>query len=497
MMKVAISIWAYLLAVGGAFAQGIELPSLISDHAVLQADQSIPVWGTGPPQAQITVQLGELETNVRSDREGQFHAILPALPASFQARDLRVSAPDGSVAIRKDILIGEVWLAAGQSNMVWELEDAVGGRAESISSNDPYLRVFEVPEQVSLSPQDDVASRWVPVPPRSARRFSAVGYYFGKQLRARLDAPVGIIQTAYGGTRIEAWVSEQVLAEAEVFKDAKAEWDDLLEGGLAARQEWFETVRTLDTRATDRSLDPPIWPDRTLSKNAPAVLYNAMLAPALKVPTRGLIWYQGESNRAAGEQYRAMLGAFISMLRDVRGPAYPVGIVQIAPVAREVDFPTIWNAQLKAAQDHERVGLIVTTDLAELEDIHPRRKEEVGERLGHWALADAYGHSDGPVMGPLFKSVQQAEDQLILSFDPAVPLTTLHDAPLTGFVIETLHDSMVVPEAKIQNERVILSVPTDVDACAISYEMQASAFPVLTNETGIPASPFREVLSEC
>lgn len=495
---------AFAVLANFASAQELRLPDLLSDHAVLQANVPIVISGWAAPETHVKVTLGAQSEQAEVDKNGTFFVEFPARPPSFEPLQLSVSTPERTL-IRDDILIGDVWLAGGQSNMVWELEDAVGGRAESVTANDPYLRVFEVAESAQLAPQEDVSGHWIRVRPRAARRFSAVGYYFGKRLRQQTDIPIGIVQVAYGGTRIEAWMPADEMAASDVFETARQQFETARQEIEQERREWLNTVGTdirqfaADSEMTSRleHYNPPVWPGSDMAKNTPTVLYNAMLGPVLNFPNRGMIWYQGESNRDDGLAYADKLKAFISVLRGSQHDAYPVGIVQIAPVAREPGFQDIWQAQLEVTQGDENAGLIVTTDLAELLDIHPRRKREVGERLANWALHRVYRRSSVSHSGPLIRTVQAHSDRIVLTFDYTDDLKTLDGGPLSGFVLRDETGRRQFAEAVIDERAVVLKVDPLFNACTVEYHMRPDAFPTLTNASGLPASPFSRRVQNC
>ncbi|MHA7899859.1 MAG: sialate O-acetylesterase [Henriciella sp.] len=436
------------------------------------------------------------------DDHGTFSITLAPMPPSFQPYQLLVSS-GGQSEVRDDILIGDVWLAAGQSNMVWELEDAVGGRAASVESQDPMLRLFEVGEAESLAPKTDVEGRWIRVRPRSARRFSAIGYFFGKDLREELDRPIGIIQVAYGGTRIEAWVSgEQLDAEVE-FRSARSELEKTSAQNITDRRHWLDRMKNLtrveEVDASDAwllSLDPPDWPGHDIPKNTPTSLYNAMLQPVLQFPSRGMIWYQGESNRGDGRAYENKLNSFIAMLRAAKTTDYPIGIVQIAPYAQVEGFSDIQDAQRRVAQSHDDIGLVVTTDITELLDIHPRRKREVAERLANWALSSVYQRSDIRHSGPLARNITETKEGIEINFDFSDGLTTMLGSPISGFVLRDKSDRRIVPTATIFEDRVVLHWDQNFEPCIVEYHMRSDAFPTLTNLSGLPASPFRLFITE-
>ncbi len=509
-MKRALRIWL-LLFVGGlsafdVWSQEIRLASIFSDHAVIQADLPVEVWGWAKPNSLVSVTFGESTVHGSTDQTGRFSIVLKPFPSSFQPRGLIVTSGDESI-VREDLLVGEVWLAAGQSNMVWELEDAEGGREESIASNDKYLRLFEVSEDASLSPQNDVSGEWIVVHPRAARRFSAVGYFFGKHLRENLDSPVGIIQVAYGGTRIEAWIPKQIILNSDVFESARLELEQEIEANKEARRHWAVSVQNglAKARASTNQDDwlgayaPPIWPGYRIPKNTPAALYNAMLSALIDYPSRGMIWYQGESNRDGGAIYARMLELFIASIRASTHERYPVGIVQIAPVASEAQFPEIWQAQLSVARADQQVGLVVTTDLAELKDIHPRRKRQVGQRLGDWAMATVYGDSSRLFSGPVIRSAVRNGGEIRLDFLHASGLQTLKDGPLSGFLVRSRTDQTIAAQAEIVDDFVLLSFALHPGfvPCSVEYQMTATASPTLTNHSRLPASPFKIGLTGC
>lgn len=489
-----------ILSVRSAQAD-VALAWIFTDHAVLQRDIEIPVWGTAADGEEVTVQLGD-QTAVTVAAEGKWSIKLRPLPAGGP-HTLKVTGKN-SITV-SDLLIGEVWICSGQSNMQWKLKDTLEADPVIGAAADEQLRLLTVPRVAKDEPQTSADGKWEVSSPTTVPEFSAVGYYFGKQLRDVLKVPVGLINTSFGGTPSEAWTSRQKLESipelksgildvhkqaVEAYPMALAQYKEEL-GKWQAEADKAKAEGKPAPQALRGPVDPATNPQR------PTGLFNAMINPIIPYAIRGAIWYQGESNAERAQQYGILFPAMIQDWRERWGQGdFPFLFVQLAPYTRIVKEPgdSHW-AELREAQrltttKLPQTAMAVITDVGEELDIHPRRKREVGERLAIAARKLSYGenivHS-----GPTFKEIKIEGNKAILSFDNIGTGLVAKDGPLTGFTIAGEDAKFHIANAEIAGDTVIVSCPEVEKPIAVRFGW--ANFPVVNfwNKEGLPASPFR------
>jgi sialate O-acetylesterase len=387
----------------------VKLPALFSDGMVLQSGSTTPIWGTADPGEDVSVAL-DLKNGtvlkgktVQADSHGHWRLTF--------AEELKPGGPFSLTISGKnpitinDVYVGEVWICSGQSNMEWPTHLTTSAEEAIPKSKNPKLRLFTVPKVTSDRPLHDVKGKWVEANPETVKNFSAVAYYFGRDLQRALDVPVGLIHTSWGGTRAEAWTRREVLEshpewqrEFPSYEKAKANYPKALEHYKAEEEKRKEAA----AKAKAEGKSPPPAPrspsDPAKNPNSPSVLYNAMIAPLIPYGIKGAIWYQGESNAGAAYLYRKLFPVMIQNWReDWKRGDFPFLFVQLAPWQAIVKEPqeSAWaelrEAQLLTAQHVPHTGMAVITDVGDPKDIHPRNKEPVGARLALAARALAYG----------------------------------------------------------------------------------------------------------
>lgn len=447
-----------VLVLAATMAQaGVEPNNLFTDGMVLQQGKKAPVWGTARPGESIVVKFAGQEQKTTAGKDGRWMVALEPLRASSEPATLTI-AGDYTIEIQ-DVLVGEIWLASGQSNMQWPVKASSDPDTTIAAANDPLLRLYTVPRRGADQPETEPQARWEHCTPQSVPEFSAVAYAFARDLRTALKAPVGIINTNYGGTPAEAWTSRPVL-------DADAEFKPLLD-----------------------------IKDRGASN--PAVLYNAMVAPLVPFAIQGAIWYQGESNAGNAKLYAKLFPAMIKNWRDAFGQGdFPFLFVQLAPFMAKVDEPVqsgwaeLREAQLMTLTASPNTGMAVITDLGDEKDIHPKQKQPVGARLALAARKLAYGENL-VYSGPVFKSLKVEGSKAILMFDHVGGGLIAKDGPLSGFALAGADGKFVKAQAEIQGDTVVVAAPEVSEPKAVRYGW--ANFPVinLTNKEGLPATPFR------
>ncbi|MDZ4783257.1 MAG: sialate O-acetylesterase [Planctomycetia bacterium] len=432
---------------------------IFTDHMVLQRELPIPVWGTGQPGEKVSVRMAGHSAETTVDDQGHWHVELDALPAGGPHR--LVIEGHFRAAVR-DVLVGEVWLASGQSNMQWTINRSSEAEKVVAASSHPNIRLFTVPRRSTEEPEWNVNGAWEVCGPESTPEFSAVAYHFGVALHEKLGIPIGMVSTNYGGTPAEAWMSKESLAANEMVK---------------------------------YYVDQP----RDLSNaQRPYGLYNAMVHPLAPMAVRGAIWYQGESNAGRAYEYKTLFPAMIAdWRRAFRQPEMPFLFVQLAPFMDKTSEPgdSEWaelrDSQRLTAQNDKRTAMAVITDVGDEKDIHPVWKQPVGERLALAARAIAYGE-EVEFQGAEPDTQHVGNALIKIKFSHVAGGLQAKDGPLTGFAIAGEDGKFVNATAEIVGQDEV-----DVRSDAVpepKYVRYGWAnFPQgnLWNGAGLPTSPFK------
>lgn len=495
-----------------SLAADIRLPSVIGSHMVLQQAMPINIWGWAEPGEKISVVLGSQVADTVVDENGRWQTVLPALDARETPFKLTIKGTRSKKVEMEDILVGEVWICSGQSNMEWEMRRIHSPGPEIRRADFPQIRLFHVSRNVSVDPLDDVEAEWKVCSPRTIRDFSAVAYYFGLEIHERLDVPVGLISTRWGGTRIEPWTPaagfQSVPELQDILMEMKSEDQEYraeLKENLSEQKDWLDSVEKALSEGENIPPQPEVPNHPRDFQQAPTSLYNAMIRPLIPFGIRGAIWYQGESNRNDGPVYAKKMEALINGWRTVWGLGdFPFYYVQLAPYnygyllddqeSDTLDYyrlPLIWEAQLQALQI-PNTGMAVTTDITNLYDIHPKNKKDVGYRLSLWALAKTYGLEDLVCSGPLYRSMSIEGNKIRIEFDHVGSgLISLDDQPLSWFEISGQEKIFVKARAEISGDSVLVWSDKISNPDAVRFGWYQLAIPNLGNKEGLPASPFR------
>jgi sialate O-acetylesterase len=442
-----------------------KVPRFFSDNMVLQQNEKVAIWGNDKPNVKITIKgnWGE-EVSGKSDKDGNWKLRIQT-PSAGGPYSLLIK---GSVEIHfENILMGEVWICSGQSNMEMPvkgfLSQPINGSNEFIlNSKNNELRLFSIEKNTSLSPLKDVSTgNWTLAEPSTVKEFSATAYFFGKKLQEVLNIPVGLIMTSWGGSSAEAWMDKETLSE-------------------------FEDITF-----------PEVIP-KTGQNQTPTLLYNAMMHPFIGLNIKGMIWYQGESNRNKAEQYKQIFPALIESWREQwQQGSFSFYFVQIAPFSysgdKGLESPLLREAQLYTMQTVENTGMAVTADIGDYKTIHPAEKEKVGNRLAYWALVKDYGFESIAFSGPIYHSMEKNDKgEIVLKFDYADNGFTSFGEELEGFEIAGKDKVFHPAEVKINNNKTISVWSKDVtDPQSVRYAFKSFVKANLYNTDGLPASPFR------
>jgi sialate O-acetylesterase len=487
---------AALLACPHVALAELKMSPVFGDSMVVQRDQPIHVWGWTTPGTEVHVEMAGHTAAATADVQGRFDCQLDPLPAGGP-HEMVVQA-DQSRTFR-DVLVGEVWVCSGQSNMAWQVSNANDPDLESLSARYPRIRLISVPQVASQEPLNDFAGKWEACTPDSVGSFSAVGYFFGRQLHQTLDVPIGLIDNAWGGSAAEAWVRRDVLEKDGKYEAILTKWDKLAASydHQAALAKWQEDLAKWQATKSGNRPQPPRDPGA--GQHRPANLYNGVLHPILGYTIRGVIWYQGESNAGRAYQYRDLFPLMIQNWRDDWGQGdFPFYWVQLADYKDEVEQPgeSDW-AELREAQTMtlsrlNHTGEAVITDLGEASDIHPRNKQDVAKRLARWALARDYG-VDIPYRSPTFQAMQIDGPKAILQFDHVGQgLDTFDVREPIGFAIAGEDKVFVHAEAKITGEDTVEVWSDSVaNPVAVRYAWADNPICNVQSADGLPMTPFR------
>ena len=445
----------------------VKVPSIFSNHMVLQRDKPIAVWGWDAAGTEVTVTLGEAKATAKTDDKGNWKVSLPAQKANAKAQTLTVKGT--SEKTYSDVVIGEVWLCSGQSNMEWPVKISANPQQEIANGDHPLIRHIKIPNRPSAKPEIDTASSgWQVASPKTVGDFTAVGYYFAVNLRkdkSLADVPVGLIGSNWGGTRIEPWTTP----------------------------EGFKSVPALKDIADNLASFPSKDAKGNINHQTPLALYNAMIAPLVPYGIRGALWYQGESNNGEGMLYAEKMKALINGWRKLwNDETMPFNFVQIAPYRyNSTGLPFLWEAQL-AASKIPGVGMALTMDISDIKDIHPKNKQEVGRRLALIALTRTYGVEGLVHGGPVYKSMRTEGGKARISFDGvAGGLKSRDGKELNHFTVAGADKKFVPAKAVIEGNEVVVSADGVSEITAVRFGWHELAEPNLANKEGLPAYPFR------
>jgi sialate O-acetylesterase len=475
----------------------VTLPSLLADHMVIQRGLPVHVWGVATPHEIVSVGFRGETKSATTDDDGRWSVFLSPGEAGgpFQ---LTIKATN--TIILNDILVGDVWIASGQSNMEFPMTGLVNSESEIAAAQFPKIRIFVVKHKPADYPLEDVESKgWAACTPETVADSSAVAYFFARNIQQKEGVPVGLIETFWGGTAAESWTSLHGLSTDASLMPVFSERAKTLaeESTTRLRQEKEEREYQLAVAQAKADGKPIPWrqwhPD--FAAWAPAALYNGMIAPLTPFAIRGVIWYQGEAN--SGERAPLYARLFQTMIRDWRNSwgegDFPFLFVQIANwnTAPEGLWPDVRNAQRQALA-LRNTGMAVTIEIGDAEDIHPKNKQDVGLRLALAARAITYGEKI-EWSGPLYRQITQEDHALRVWFDHATGLAAKGAAgtPLVGFEIAGADGKYSAAEAKIDGASVVVSsaaVPTPV---SVRYGWAANPTCNLVNKDGLPASPFQ------
>ncbi len=484
----------------------VKTPAVFGSGMVLQREMDVPVWGWADAGEKVTVSFRDQKISTTANADGKWKVALKPLKVG-KAGTLTVA---GKNKIEfTNVLVGEVWVCSGQSNMGWTVAGSIDGKLEAAAADEPGIRLFQVPLKTADKPQEDVQAQWRVCAPDNVSNFSAVGYFYGRQLHHVLRVPVGIIMTAWGGTRAEAWTSPEAMAKTKELKPILDTWDERASKYDAAKAKaqydaamktWTERVKKARAAGTRVPRRPQLAGQPRLDRHHPSTLYNAMVAPLVPYAIRGAIWYQGESNAGRAYQYRTLMPTMIQSWRDVWGQGdfhfYQVQLANFQAITTEPgesSWAELREAQTMAGDAIPNVGAACITDLGAAKDIHPKDKQNVAKRLSRLALVDIYGMDSLVKQGPTYKSMEIKGDKILIHFENyGSPLISYYKEPLTGFAVAGEDKKWQWAEAEIVDaDTVEVSNAKIKDPKAARYNWASNPQGTLYSTAYLPAYPFR------
>ena len=485
----------------------VRLPEIFDNNMVLQRDMPVPIWGWADPSEGIAVTFGTQNARTTADAHGKWSVQLPPLKASAESAELTVQGKN--VIKLTNVLVGDVWLCSGQSNMQWSMTQSDKAEYEEVlkTVNNPNIRLFHVNRVFSPDPLDKlpVTSSWRPSSAEAIPNFSAVALHFGRKLQAELNVPIGLINSSWGGTRIEPWTPPVGFQSVPALRNIANELDardpqsetykKLVEKSLQDIRTWLDE----SSKSTGR-ISPPPFPNQLIpyaNQQQPAVLYNSMIHPIVPFALKGAIWYQGEANVSEGMLYAEKMKALIQGWRKVfNNDDLGFYYVQLAPYIygadREQRLPEFWEAQSSVEKALPKTGQAVINDLVDdIRDIHPVRKKLVGERLALLALNRTYGKSEIVCASPEFDKMSVEGNTLTVSFKNAKSLEARDGKSPDWFEIAGTNGVYRKAGAVIDGVTIKLTSSDVARPIVVRYAWDQSAQPNIQNEAGLPLGAFR------
>jgi sialate O-acetylesterase len=493
---------------------GVQLPAHFSDHMVLQREMKVPIWGTAESGESVTVEFAGKRETTKAGADGKWRLDLPPLATSAQGQVLTVTGSAKSDAVKlNDVLVGEVWLCSGQSNMDFTVAKTpkyyfagVNNEAEEVAAaNYPTIRMFTAAWALKATPQTDVAGTWKLCNPENVREFSAVGYFFARSLAKDLNVPIGIITCTFGASTAEAWIRREALEANEALKPLLTKFDASVEAFQSGpgREKFDEAMKKWDADAAKATAEgkpapkKPKNPDPVQDQHNPTVMFNGMIAPVIPTAIRGVLWYQGESIVGSPDQYSLVQATLIEDWRGLwKQGNFPFYLVQLAankpaPVEPGNSNVARVREQQAKALSLPNTGMAVTIDIGDAKNIHPKNKQDVGARLARIALAKTYGKAVVD-SGPAYESMKIEGAAVRLIFKKQVGGLVAKDGPLKQFAIAGADRKFVWADAKIDGDTVVVSSPQVSEPAAVRYAWADNPEGCnLYNAEGLPAAPFR------
>jgi len=513
---------AYWLVVGAAIAlccplaaqATVKPAALFSDHMVLLQDVNVPVWGWADPAEKVTVTLGTASASTTAGSDGRWMVRLPKLPANADGLAMTIAGRSNTVTI-DDVLVGEVWLASGQSNMDFTVSNehksfaGVQNQEQEIAAaNYPQIRMFTVDLKLADQPQSDVTGHWAVCSPQTVGDMSAAAYFFAREIHQDRHVPVGIIDATWGASTAQCWTSRETLVADPVLKPLVDRYESFIatwnqDGAQAdykaALDKWQQDSDAAKAAGKRAPRKPGAPKNPHQDQHNPYLLYNGMIDPVKPYAIRGAIWYQGESNGPTADIYLDIMQKLVTSWRAAWGEGdFPFIEVQLAAYGKPMEGPVqersqtarVRQAQLDLTKTIPAAYMATAVDIGNAENIHPKNKQEVGRRLGLIARSQVYGETSLPYSGPLFSGVTFDGGTAVVTFTHAEGGLEVHGASLDGFAVSADGTTWQAAVAKIVGDTVVVSCDRVAKPTAVRYAWGDNPSATLYNKAGLPASPF-------
>lgn len=478
----------------------IQLASPFTDHLVLQRETLVSIWGSATAGATITVVFSDQKKSTTAKEDGTWRVMLDPLPASAESRSLIVTEEGQPNAVQlHDVLVGEVWLCSGQSNMDFTVAKTekyyfagVNNEAEEVAHADyPTIRMFTGEWKRAYEPQTRVPGRWKVCTPENVREFSAVGYFFARDLQKELKVPIGILTLTYGASTAQAWIRREAIAADHRLKPVLEEFDRQVKNYTPPTAEELKMWQEDVDKAKAAGQRPPRRPrpDPRQDQHNPTVLFNGMIAPVMPYALRGFLWYQGESITAPAELFPRWTECLITDWRKLWGEELPFYFCQLAAHQAKSNSPQVRAWQTEALK-LPKTGMAVTIDIGDPSNVHPKNKQEVGARLTRIALAQTY-HREIEYSGPHYDAMTIDGDTIVLTFSHVAGGLVARGGPLKTFEIAGADEHFEPATAVIKGDTLVVRSDHVPHPQAVRYAW--SNFPEgcnFYNAAGLPAAPF-------
>ena len=486
----------------------LKMANVFSDNMVLRRDVEVPIWGWALPGKTVTVSFKGQKVSAVADLDGKWLLKLAPMKADANGAEMEIKTA-GERTVVKNILVGEVWLCSGQSNMQFSLREVPDGDKQVAAAKHPQIRLLTINSPPSDIPVDDIlaADKWQVCDPDSVAYFSAIGYFFGREISEKLNVPVGLIDNARGGTLAEAWTSyEGIKAEKALNVIFDRHLKLMEKEGFDKRVvQWQKDLDTWNSFSVEKRREWPViknwWRKIGLpygypgNSDAPSWLFNALVNPLIPYAISGVIWYQGETNVPRGKEYGTLFPALINDWRKCWNQGdFPFFFVQIAPCHEFAEFnlTDLWTSQYKTAKTIKNCGMVSPIDIGDFSDPHPKRKEPIGKRLAALALAETYGQAEIAFKSPAFKEMRVEGDKIRVSFSDvsAQGLVSRNGKPLSWFEIAGQDGKYHPATAVIDGAAVVVASPEVSNPFSVRFSWDNAAEPNLSDKNGLPVLPF-------
>jgi sialate O-acetylesterase len=478
----------------------VKLPALMADNMVLQQQSNVALWGTADAGEAVTITVGWQKKPLKTTADAQGRWLVRVPTGKAGGGPYTITIQGNNKLVINNVLLGEVWLCSGQSNMNFPVARKTGWRtgipnaAEVIpQAQYPAIRMFTVAQKVADTPQQDTEGSWVVCSPATVGDFSAVAYFFAQEIQQQTHFPIGLIHSSWGGTPAESWTRQDVLAQDPVLQPTLAHYQEGMktytedQAAYKIKQEAYKAELAANPKTT---LVAPVGPLAANSNKSPYKLYNGMIRPLIPYTLKGVIWYQGENNADRAAQYRRLFPALINSWRaEWQEPAMPFYFVQIAP--HRSQNAEIRDAQLYTLRTVPRTGMAVITDWGDSADIHPRNKQVVGHRLALWALSHDYGQQKMAYSGPVYQDFKVENGQAHLRFEHTEGGLVAQSGPLREFTIAGADSVFRPAQARIEGRTLVVWSDAVKQPVAVRFAWKDIPHPNFFNGAGLPATPFR------